>query len=235
MGARQNVRTILIAAADGHASSSRIVAEFGVAIAESGRSVLLVGADMRGSSLAQIFDVPDVAGLSSLLTEGGDPEAFIGQPKTAYGAALPDTVASRLALLPNGPLAAQALAVLDSSAMVELLKSQRDSYEFVLLDAPSATAAADVVALAAHVDGVIVIAREARSRGRGLEALRHHLDRVGAHVVGGVFITKSRGARRWRRRDSPLPVGGVSTASAKGRAGQADVETLGPSPATGTT
>lgn len=226
VGTRQDVRTILIAEADGCASSSGIVAEVGVTIAETGRTVLLVGADLRGSSLAQIFDVPNTEGLSSLLTGGGDPEVLTCQPKSAGGDDLQDSVAKRLALLPNGPEVTQPLAVLDSSAMVGLLKSQRDAYEFVLLDSPSANAAADVVGLAAHVDGVIVVAHEARARGRVLKALRQHFDQVGAHVIGGVFIRKGGAARRQHRHDDPLPVARMSIANTERRARQAGTQGL---------
>jgi len=41
---------------------------------------------------------------------------------------------------------------------MDLLQRQRDAYEFVVLDSRPATVAADVFALAAHVDGVIVVA-----------------------------------------------------------------------------
>jgi capsular exopolysaccharide synthesis family protein len=215
VGARQDVRTILIAGADDSVSASRVVAELGLAIAESGRRVLLVGADMRGSSLPQIFGVPNITGLSSLLTGGGDPEVFARQPKSVGGSPLAENVAKRLSLIPSGPPVAQPLAVLDSGAMVGLLAGQRESFDFVLLDSAPVTVVADAVALAAHVDGVIVVASATRSSSRVIVALRQRLDQVGARVIGGVMIGKGPVARHRHGHVDQLPTGGVTVLPAE--------------------
>jgi Mrp family chromosome partitioning ATPase/capsular polysaccharide biosynthesis protein len=191
---RRNLRSLLVVAADTSVSSGRIVAELGVALAESGRRVLLVASDMRGSVLPLIFDVPNNAGLSDLLAGSGDTEVLARQPRQASEAPLPGAIAKRLAVLPSGHQTARTLSSLDSSRMLDLLEAQRNAYDFVLLDAPPATVA-DVFALAAHVDGVLVVAREARTRGRAVEGVRRRLDQVGAVVIGGVLIGKGKAGR----------------------------------------
>jgi Mrp family chromosome partitioning ATPase len=158
-----------------------------------------VAADMRGSVLPLIFDVPNTTGLSDLLVGGGDPEVVARQPRQADGVELPDLIARRMAVLPSGPHQAHALAVLDSGAMAGLLQSQRESYEFVVLDSPPATAAADAFAIAGGVDGVVVVARAARTRGRSIEELRRRLDQSGAAVIGSVFIGKGKSGRHRHR------------------------------------
>jgi Mrp family chromosome partitioning ATPase/capsular polysaccharide biosynthesis protein len=191
----RDLRTFLVACADGSISSSRIAAELGVALAESGRRVLVVAADMRGSSLPRLFDLPNEAGLSDVLRDDSDPKVFIRQPRQASGVILPGAITKRLSVLPSGPPAEHALAILDSGVMLGLLQSQRDAYDFVVLDSPPATVAADVISLAAQVDGVIVLAREARTSGRAVEDLRRRLDQVGALLIGGVFIAKGNAGR----------------------------------------
>jgi Mrp family chromosome partitioning ATPase/capsular polysaccharide biosynthesis protein len=218
VAARRSLRTILVIAADGNVSSSRIAAELGVALAESGRRVLLVAADMRASMLPQIFDLPNTAGLSDLLVGGGDPEVLTRQPKQAGGVTLPGVIAKRIGVLPSGPQMAHALSILDSGAMVGLLQSQREAYEFVVLDSPPATVAADAFAIAGRVDGVVVIARHARTRGRSVEALRHKLDQVGAVLIGGVFIGKGKAGRHGHRSEAPQPSAAMSIASPERRA-----------------
>ena len=204
VAARRHLRTLLVVAADGGVSSGRIAAELGVALAESGRRVLLVAADMRGSVIPQIFDLPDTAGLSDLLVGGGDLEAFTWQPKQVGGVTLPDVIAKRMGVLPSGSQVAHALSVLDSGAMAGLLQSHREAYEFVLLDSPAATVAADAFAVAGQVDGVIVIARAAGTSGRSMEELRRRLDQVDAVVIGGVLIG------RGQARPPPEPDGAAA-------------------------
>ncbi len=219
VSSRRHLRVLLVVAADTGMSSGRVVAELGVALAESGRRVLMIASDMRASALPQIFDVPDNAGLSELLIKGGDPEVLTRQARRASGAALPAEVAERLAVLPSGQRTINALSTLDSVQMLELLRGQARSHDFVLLDAPPATAA-DILSLASHVDGVIVLAREARTKGRDIEALRHRLRQVGTPIVGGVFIGRRRPRRHQRVSAQAVPAGSWPSAE-RSRAGSA--------------
>ncbi len=196
VSARRKLRVLLVVAADGSVSSGRVVAELGIALAESGRRVLLVASDLRSSILPQVFGIANSVGLSELLIQGGDAEVLTRRPRQASGTDLPAEVAERLTLLPSGQRTIHALSILDSSRMLELLGGQRESHDFVLLDAPPATAV-DIVSLAAHVDGVIVLARESHTKGKDVEALRVRLDQLGAPIVGGVLIGKEH--RRGRR------------------------------------
>ena len=213
---RSHLRTILVVGADASVSAGYIVAELGVALAQSGRHVLLVAADMRGSPLPQIFELSDNAGLSDLLVEGGNLQALCREPVQAAATRLPDAVVKRLAVLPNGSQATQALSFLDSRAMIDILQRQRNAYHLVLLDSPPVTVAADVFALAAHVDGVIVIAREGRASHRNLEDLRRRLDQVGTLLVGGVLIGRRRVGRHQHRHADAPRTSSLPIASAKG-------------------
>ena len=197
---RRDLRTLLVVAADPSVSSGQLAAELGVALAESGRKVLLFAADLRGSTLPQIFDVPNTAGLSDLLVGDGDLEDMMRKPRQVAGVALSGQVAQQLTVLPRGPQLAHALAALDSAAMQRLLRDARQVYDFVLLDSPPATVAADAYALAANVDGVIVAAREGHTKGRDVEELTGRLDQIGGMLVGGVFIGKGGAARYPRAR-----------------------------------
>jgi Mrp family chromosome partitioning ATPase len=201
MAARRQLRILLVVAAEAGVSAGQLAAELGMALAGSGRRVLLVAADLRGSTLPQTFDVANNAGLSDLLVGGGDPDVLLRQPHQVDGMVLPGQLARQLTVLPGGPPLAPALAALDSDAMQRLLRGVREAYDFVLLDSPPATVAGDAYALAANVDGVIVAAREGRTHGQAVEELSRQLDRIGAVLVGGVLIGKGRaGGHRQRPR-----------------------------------
>jgi succinoglycan biosynthesis transport protein ExoP len=200
LASRRNLRVLMVIAADASMSAGLIVAELGVALAESGQRVLLVASDTQGSVLPPIFDVSGNAGLKELLARGGDPATFARSPKQASGAVLPGEVAERLSVLPSGQEGAPPLSVLDAGRMATALRMQREAHDFVLLDAPSA-AGSGVLSLAPHVDGVIVLAREAHTRSKDLLSLSHRLSQIGAPVVGGVLIGKARYGRG--RRHAP--------------------------------
>jgi Mrp family chromosome partitioning ATPase len=190
MGAGRHLKVILLANTDPAESSSRFAADLGVAMAESGRHTVLIGTDLRASTLSQIFGMTRSTGVSNVLAGEGTPEAFIQRPGDVGGIPLAPPVADRLMLLPNGPLLARPLSVLDSDAMVDMLKRLRDHHDLVLLDCPPFDESEDVVALAGLVDGVLVIAGEARTHRRVLDELRAHLHQVGATIIGGVLMSK---------------------------------------------
>ena len=189
---RSNVHTILLVSADGSLSSSQIAAGLGVTLAQSGRRVLLVAADLHGTQLPEIFELANWVGVSDLLTGGGDAQSLIRRPTQAGGVELPDNIRKRLGVLTAGAPTPEALAALDSGVMHTLLRNQCESYEFVILDSPPAWRAADVAALALQADGVIVVARKGRTTGRLLTSLRHQLDQVGATIIGGVLIVNGK-------------------------------------------
>jgi Mrp family chromosome partitioning ATPase len=203
VAARTDRRTLLIVSADSTVSSGRVSAELGIALAASGRRVLLVAADIRSSVLPRIFDIREPAGLGDLLIKGGDAQALTRQPKLGGGIALPGPIASRLAVLPTGLQSAQVLSALDSPAMTSLLQEQREAYDFVVLDSPPANVMSDLLALATQVDGVIVVGRAGHTRGKVVADLRRRLDQVGAPVLGGVYLAK--GSRGRRRAGTPQP------------------------------
>jgi Mrp family chromosome partitioning ATPase len=201
VAATSDVSSVVVVGADSSVSSSQVAAELSVALAESGRRTLLIAADIRGSSLAQIFGLPNSTGLTNVLTKKADLADVTQYPKQANGNALSRIVARQLVIIPSGPPIAQPLSVLDSVAMAKFLKSLRNIYDFVVLDCPPADAAADFLALARLVDGVVAVASEGRSRGRAADDLRRRLDRIGGYVAVGVLLVRSRMLRRRSRAD----------------------------------
>ncbi len=229
LAVRRQLRTLLVVAADSSVSASELAAGLGVALAESRRRVLVIAADLRGSALPQIFDVPSDPGLSDLFVDGSDSKALMLKPRQVAGMLLPGQVARQLAVLPQGPQLAYALAALDSDAMRGLLHDARETYDFVLLDSPPATASGDAYALAPNVDGVIVAAHERHTKGQAVEELSGRLDRIGAVVAGGVLIAKGRtGGRRQRPRRAQRshgvePVRDAPVVAAEGQARRAQL------------
>jgi capsular polysaccharide biosynthesis protein/Mrp family chromosome partitioning ATPase len=196
---RRDLRTMMVVAADATTSASLIAAELGLALAESGRRVLLVASDTKGSALPAIFGLTGQPGLIELLARDGHLDAYTHPARQVFGSTLPTAVTDRLTVLPSGRHPDQPVSALHADRIASVLRTRREAFDFVLLDAPS-EAGADILALASQVEGVIVLARQGRTRGKNLLALRHQLRQVGASLIGGVLISK---ARRPGRSASP--------------------------------
>jgi len=223
---RRDLHVILLVSTDTSVSSGQVTAELGLALAESGRRVLLVASDLTCSVLPGIFDVPNDTGLSELLTHRVQRKVVIYRPQEVSGIPLPTEISEQLLVMPNGKPSSAALSLLDSGRMRLFLSDQRANNDFVLLDAPP-SANADILPLATHIDGVIVLVRGKKTVIADIDNLRRRLEQVGVPIVGGVLIRERRLLRDLRLpgRRSGIALTGVGPAAEKTGAGKPAVDT----------
>lgn len=180
-------KVLLVVNGDPVDSSSRLVTELGLAMAESGRNTLLVGADLRDSTLAQIFGIPATSGLNNILANTAGIEDGIRSVQACAGKRLPPFVAERLHVLPAGPMLVRPLSLLDSDVMVSLLAKASDTYDVVLLDSPAKELLESIVPLARVVDGTLVVAGKERTTVEMVRAIRQRLAQARGNVIGAVL------------------------------------------------
>ena len=159
-------------------------ATLAVALAETGKDVLLVSADLRRPRVHRFFGLDNTSGLSDLLTDGAT--ADNGQPWS---------VAPHLWVLPSGPPPDRPSALMDSDAMRRFLKEQRDQFDFLVLDCPPALVVADALALAPLADAVLVVADARAGDREAVSRMKEELEQVGGRIVGAV-LNRSRQAGR---------------------------------------
>ena len=126
---------------------STVCANLAVAIAQLGRRVLLVDADLRSPMQHHIWQQTNVEGLSHVLIGGADFQAAVEQ------------VMPNLDVLTAGVVPPNPMALIDSQRMAALVSSLRDRYDFVIIDAPPLVVAADALTLGKITDGILLVAR----------------------------------------------------------------------------
>ena len=77
--------------------------------------------------------------------------------------------------------------LLASAAMSRFLANARERYDLVVIDTPPMTMSSDPLALAAQVDGIVVVVDARRTRQRMLTASLRRLTVAGGSVVGIVL------------------------------------------------
>lgn len=146
-----------------------------VALAQSGRQVVAVSCDFRNPTLHGFFGGGNDVGVTDMLIDA-----------VPLSEALQETDASGLFVLASGRVSDDPTALLGSEDMRRLLAELRTRFDFVLLDAGPGLVA-DVLFLAPHVDGVIVVADAAKTSRESVAHLRHQLESVGGRIVGGIL------------------------------------------------
>jgi receptor protein-tyrosine kinase len=154
-----------------------------IAFAEAGKRVLLVDADLRRPRIPKLLNLEAAVGLTTVLVGRSDLDSSIQRHH-----------ASGLHVLTSGPIPPNPTEILQSGATRNLLKSLRDMFEVVIIDAPPLLPVADAGILATEVDGAIVVIRHGRTTRDQLKHAVGRLEQVGADTAGLVVnMTPHRG------------------------------------------
>lgn len=182
------LKTILVTSPAANQGKTTVCASLATAIAQTGKSVVLIEADLRRPRLADTFGLPRLRpGLTSVLvghSQLGRATAAIelpgshGQPKGQDWS---------ITVLPSGPLPPNPSELVGSPRMRRLVEGLADLYDTVILDSPPLLPVADSLALAKLVDGVIIVIRAKSATRDDADAVRALADRLGIHLVGVVM------------------------------------------------
>lgn len=177
MAERRDLKTILVASPTGESAKTAIAANLAVSLAQVGKRVVLLSADLRHSKVHQYFGLDNERGLSNVLAGEMPPWEAVQEPPGM----------ERLWVFGSGPAPAQPAELLQSDLMRELLAERRKVADFVIIEAPPVLDAAECLALAPLVDGILVVA-DAKHTGRDEVAqVRDQFDQVGGEILGAVL------------------------------------------------
>ena len=188
LAAQLDINSVMVVSAGVGEGKSTTAANLAVVLAETGKDVLLVSADLRRPRVHHFFSLPNKTGLSNLLTDGTPPDKR--KAPVADGKQMASelwSVAPNLWVILSGPLPAHPSALMDSDAMRQFLKEQRDLFDFIILDCPPALVVADAMALAPLADAVLVVADAKESDRDLISRLKEELEQVGGKIVGAVL------------------------------------------------
>lgn len=168
-------KTLMVATGKPGQGGTTIICNLAIALAQIGKRIILIDADMRRPSLHKFFDVPDVKGLSTLL-QGGDELADVIQK----------TEVENLLVIPAGPEPTNPSELLGASRMREVVETLEAHCDLVLFDTPSTVVFSDGPMLASWIDAVLMVI-SANQVPRGTEArTRDLLKKANAHIIGVV-------------------------------------------------
>lgn len=150
------------------------------ALAQTGKRVLLVDADLRRPRLHEIFGVEGgERGLSTTIAGGGEP-TLDAVRRTGVGT---------LDLLPAGPVPPNPAELLGAEATKVFLARALAEYDWVILDAPPVTAVADAAILLGYAPHAIFVVRAFSTVKHGARRAREVLEQAPGRVVGVILNT----------------------------------------------
>jgi len=169
-------RSIMVATAKPNQGGTSTICNLAITLAQAGRRVVLIDADLRRPSLHKLFRVPNDFGLADVLR---DDASMVACMKT--------TPVENLALMTAGSNIDNPWALLRSARLGRLLEDLKQVADYVLVDVPSAIVFADAATVASIVDSVLVVVR-ANESPRGSEfQVKGLLDKANANILGVVL------------------------------------------------
>lgn len=171
--------TIGITSVQPSEGKSTIAINLAYSVAELGKRVLLIDADMRRASIHQKANVEKSPGLYELL--GG--KDAISECVRKYVSKSSDT---KFDIIPGGETAKNPSELLNSRRMTALVEKLSTVYEYIILDLPPIGAVVDAVSVSRDLDGMIVVIRENNCPKNLLAECMSQMEYANVNILGFV-------------------------------------------------
>lgn len=174
------INQIMITSPDAGEGKTMTSVNLAVTFAKAGSNVALVDADLR------LGAVKDTMGLT---TRGGGLAKVLGGTVSVKRALVPVSGSSpgRLEVIVAGEAPASPSELVASDRMSDVLGELARSHGTVIVDTPPMLAVSDGLIMAGYVDGVVMVVRSRRTRGRALKRAVERVDQSGVRVLGLVL------------------------------------------------
>jgi polysaccharide biosynthesis transport protein len=189
LSSAEELRVVAITSAEAGEGKTATVANLAVVMAQLGRRVLVVDADLRKPRQHEVFQVSNREGLVSFLTGSIAGEQIVNR-----------TSVPNLFLVASGPIPPNPSELLASERMHNFLAMARERFDFIILDTPPALAVTDATLIGSAADGVVLCFRAGKVQRDDTRACRDRLLRADVRILGAVLNRyHERGGRYGKR------------------------------------
>lgn len=196
-------RVIVVTSSVPNEGKSTTAINIALALAEAEHNVVLVDGDLRRPRLNEYLDVVGSVGFSTVLAGGVSLKDVL--QKTRF---------TGLSVLTSGAIPPNPSELLGSMAAKKVMDELRSEFDYVIVDSSPLLAVTDAAVLAAHADGVLIMARFGRTKRDHLAHAVKALNDVGAPILGAVHtMTPVRGGSSYSYKYSYGAYGGGGSGS----------------------
>ena len=182
----EKLKVLLVSSSIAGDGKTSVAVNLATTFITENKKVLLIDANFWRPGLGKVFgklsdnktdtNVPDF-GLSNLLMR-----------QCGYEEVLRSSSIMGLDYISSGQLPSNPGELLGGAQIKELIKSQREIYDYIIIDGPPILVVSDVKTLAKEVDGTLLVFNaSATKRGMALRTIRE-LREVNAYIIGCVLL-----------------------------------------------
>jgi Mrp family chromosome partitioning ATPase/capsular polysaccharide biosynthesis protein len=196
-----HLSSVLVTSCIKNEGKTLTICNLAITLARAGKRVLLVDADFRDPKVHRLFSLPNTVGLTSVILKTTPIEKAMQTLNPARlsslsvaGLTRPSPAGSspgdgRLGVLTSGPLPPNPGEVVASQRMASWIREiSASEVDYVLIDAPPVLSVGDAGALAASVDGLLMVVNLEQARRPMLVDGREFLDPLPCRKIGIVTV-----------------------------------------------
>lgn len=170
------VKTLAVTSALPGEGKTVSVANLAVTLAQSGKTVVVVDADLRRPRQHRLFKVKNTFGLTTYLTDSVDLKKVVKS-----------TEIPNLFLVNAGPIPPNPAELLGSDKMARFIKMMGEECDYMLFDLPPMLEISDALVLGAKVDGVVLVVWGDKTSREALKKVREKLDMLKVRTLGVII------------------------------------------------
>ena len=155
---------------------STTMANLAFICAQGGYSTLIVDADLRRPVQHELFDINNNKGLTNYLTT-----------EIPLDDVIVPTSVENLSVLPSGVLPSDAVGILNSQRMSDMIAELKLRYDLVFFDSPPMLGVSDASVIASEVDQTIIVVQHRRFPRAMLTRVKQAVIGVGGTLLGVVL------------------------------------------------
>jgi succinoglycan biosynthesis transport protein ExoP len=155
---------------------STTLANLAFTFAQGGYNTLVVDADLRRPTQHRFFGVDGDRGLTDFLTTDLDLEDVV------LATSVPN-----LLIIPSGKLPFDAVGVLNSQRMMDLIAQVKNRFDIVFFDSPPILGVSDASVLVRALDLSVIVVQHRRFPRAMLQRVKQAVLNVGGHILGVVL------------------------------------------------
>lgn len=167
---------IIVTSAGSGDGKTSVTAALGLTMAAANHRTLIVDADLRNPSLANLLGVEGAVGLTSVLVH----DVTLAEAVQPWGH-------ENLWVLTGGTMSPNPGQLISSGHLTETINAAREQFDTVIIDTPPVGPVSDALWLAPATDGVILVARAGRTPIRALKEAYEALTTTRAPLLGVIL------------------------------------------------
>ncbi len=172
-----NIHTIMFTSAMPDEGKSDVAFAAAMSLAQIGKKVVLIDADIRRSVLASRYQLQEeISGLSQYLSGQKNMDDII------Y-----DTNYENFSVVFAGPYSPNPAELLEEALFEDLLDTLGEEFDYVIIDTPPMANLIDGAIVARYCDGAVMVIENGAISYRLEQKVKNQLDKTGCRILGAVL------------------------------------------------